>query len=94
MVLVLLIAARVARGMSQKRSLADALPGPGSKRPASGASTLRGVAVPQRWFVMDGSLLVHDFKREERAVTTGRYAVFDFDGCLASTPLGGSDPKA
>lgn len=56
-----------------------------------GARELRGVAVPDGWTVHGGSMLVKVFGdfRPSAAI-----AAFDFDGCLARTPLGGNDPKA
>ena len=57
----------------------------------AGASELRGVKVPPGWAVHGGSLLVRAFGDPQPSATV---AAFDFDGCLADTPLGGNDPKA
>ncbi len=57
----------------------------------AGASTLRAVKVPPGWSVHGGSLLVKSYG----ALTSStKIAAFDFDGCLARTPLGGNDPNA
>jgi len=53
--------------------------------------TLRGVPVPPGWGVHDGSLLVW---RHMDPSASAKVAAFDFDGCLANTPLGGNDPNA
>lgn len=57
----------------------------------SGAAALRGVPVPSGWSVQGGSLLVRAFGEPTPSATI---AAFDFDGCVANTPLGGNDPNA
>ena len=52
---------------------------------------MRGVAVPPGWVVHGGSLLVWAYGERRPA---SKIAAFDFDGCLAATPLGGNDPAA
>lgn len=57
----------------------------------SASRKLRGVAVPHGWGVFGGSLLAW---LHGAPVLTSKIAAFDFDGCLADTPLGGFDPNA
>ena len=61
-----------------------------------GASNLRGVPLPSEWSVQGSSLLVWQYQPAGTPAPTGcaKIACFDFDGCLANTPLGGNDPKA
>ena len=61
-----------------------------------GSSNLRGVSVPAGWSVQGSSLLVWEYRPAGSPAPTGNatIACFDFDGCLANTPLGGNDPKA
>ena len=61
--------------------------------PPGGTTTLRGVGASPGWLVYGGSLLVWPFKEKELRSST-KVAAFDFDGCLADTPLGGFDPNA
>lgn len=63
---------------------------PRSAAPAS--NKLRGVSVPPGWCVYSGSLLATVYGRPQ--VTSSKVAAFDFDGCLADTPVGGFDPNA
>lgn len=64
----------------------------GSSASSSGAvPLLRSVPVPPGWDVVGGSLLVRAYGQFAPAA---RVAAFDFDGCLADTPLGGFDPDA
>lgn len=64
-----------------------------------GSNALRGVLVPAGWSVHGSSLLVWEHTTTapsgKRCLTgCDKIAAFDFDGCLANTPLGGSDPTA
>mmetsp|Transcript_3284 Transcript_3284/g.9496 ORF Transcript_3284/g.9496 Transcript_3284/m.9496 type:complete len:237 (+) Transcript_3284:3-713(+) len=86
--------------MSLKRPLTDVLEGKESKQAMS--RTMRGVPVPDGWSVVGDSLLFRDFGALGPEGAPGapasegrpRWAAFDFDGCLANTPLGGNDPTA
>ena len=78
-----------------KRQATPALATPALATPALAtpalATRLRGVPVPAGWGVHAGSLLVWRHMSPQPA---SRIAAFDFDGCLARTPLGGNDPNA
>jgi len=63
----------------------------GAMQLPQGARELRGVSVPSGWSVHGGSLLVCSFGD---FCPSAAVAAFDFDGCLARTPLGGNDPNA
>ena len=55
------------------------------------SSRVRDAPLPDGWRCYGGSLLVWEYKAPPPAA---RIAAFDFDGCLAATPLGGNDPDA
>lgn len=85
--------------MAPKRALVGAAMSD-AKKASTGAFPLAKLKMPAEWTLADENFVVRDFVPDgasEADVDDNapfRVAAFDFDGCLADTPLGGIDPKA
>jgi bifunctional polynucleotide phosphatase/kinase len=87
--------------MAPKRALSGAATSAAKKAPTD-AFPLARLKMPAGWKLADENFVVRDFvPAGTPAPEAGadddaplRVAAFDFDGCLANTPLGGIDPKA
>jgi bifunctional polynucleotide phosphatase/kinase len=89
--------------MNPKRALSSGGAMGAAKKAPTDAFPLARLKMPAGWTLADDNFVVRDFvpaggapAREAGADDDAplRVAAFDFDGCLANTPLGGIDPTA